>query len=158
MAGPRKNAPIASDKVAWTEHTPNETFEIRYQNLSAATGPQPYKIGVSIEELPPGKRNCPAHWHVLEEEHVLILAGELTVRIGSDHHIMRAGDYVRFPAGVAEEHCLFNHSEAVCRYLIIGDNCPNEVAVYPDSNKVNVRSLAKILDLGSVKDYFDGEA
>ena len=125
--------------------------------ISTATGPQPYKIGVAVEELPPGKQTCPAHYHLREEEHVYVLSGELTVRIGGERHIMGAGDYVRFPAGASDEHCLFNHTDAACTYLIIGDRDPDDVCVYPDSAKVSVRATGVIYDAGAPKEYWDGE-
>lgn len=107
--------PIASDGVPWTDFKDMENFHVRVPHLSKAIGPQPYKIGVAFEELPPNSQNNPAHYHLREEEHVLILSGALTVRIGKDFHVMKAGDYVRFPAGNPHEHCLYNHTSEVCR-------------------------------------------
>jgi uncharacterized cupin superfamily protein len=133
--------PIATEDVPWTDSRAPENFRVRSRHLSKSTGPQPYKIGVAIEELPPGNQNNPAHYHLREEEHVLILAGKLTVRIGQAFHVMNAGDYVRFPAGSPYEHCLFNHTTEVCRFIVIGGNDPDDVCVYPDSNKVFVTSL-----------------
>jgi len=109
--------------------------------------------------LAPGKQTVPAHYHILEEEHVYVLEGELTVRIGARSHTMKAGDYVCFPAGQKAGHCLINTSEAVCRYVIVGERNPNEVAVYTDSNKVLVRALGRraMLDLAATRGYWDGE-
>ena len=148
--------PIRSDSVPWTEFRHGENFHIRYRHLSQAAGPQPYKIGVAIEELMPGKQNNPAHFHLREEEHLLILEGALTVRIGTSRHVMNAGDYVRFPAGAPHEHCLYNHTTETCRYIIIGDRDPHDVAVYPDSNKVSVRGLGERYRRAPL-DYWDGE-
>lgn len=148
--------PVASGSLAWTEFRHGEDFHIRYRHLSSAMGPQPYKIGVAIEELMPGKQNNPAHYHLREEEHLLILSGALTVRIGKSFHVMKEGDYVRFPAGAPHEHCLYNHTGEVCRYIIIGDNDPHEVAVYPDSGKVSVRGLGERYRRDPI-DYWDGE-
>lgn len=149
-------SPIASETVPWTDFTHGDNFHIRYRHLSTAMGPQPYKIGVAIEELMPGKQNNPAHYHLREEEHLLILDGALTVRIGTAFHVMKAGDYVRFPAGSPHEHCLFNHTAEVCRYIIIGDKDPNEVTVYPDSNKVMVDGIGERY-IRAHQDYWVGE-
>ncbi len=81
------NRPIRSADVPWSSFDHGDVFSIRYRQLSAATPPQPYKIGVVIEELAPGKQNCPAHYHLHEEEHVLILEGALTVRVGKAHYM-----------------------------------------------------------------------
>ena len=55
-------------------------------------------------------------------------------------------------------HLTFSISAAPFRYITIGDNCPDEVCVYPDSNKIMVRSLDRaILRDGERLDYWDGE-
>jgi uncharacterized cupin superfamily protein len=151
--------PISSDDVAWTEWSDVPRFAIRYRHLSLATLGEDYRVGVAIEELAPGKQSSPVHYHIFEEEHVFILEGALTVRIGSSTHEMKAGDYVCFPAGQKAGHCLINTSAALCRYVIIGERNPNEVVVYTDSNKVLVRALGRraIFDLAATRDYWDGE-
>lgn len=153
---PPPTRPIDSATLSWTEYKDAENFHARYRHLSESMGPQPYKIGVAIEELMPGKQNNPAHYHMREEEHVLILEGELTVRIGKEFHVMTAGSYVRFPQGSPFEHCLYNHTDKVCRYIIIGDRDPHDVVIYPDSNKVAVRALNERY-LREPKDYLHGE-
>ena len=82
--------------------------------------------------------------------------GRATLRLGAERHAVSAGDYVVFPAGRKVGHCLVNDSDAFCRYLIIGERNPNEVAVYPDSGKVRVRWLDENLRRVPV-DYWDGE-
>ncbi len=118
-----------------------------------------YHVGVAIEELPPGMQSAPAHYHFLEEEHVYILDGALTARIGAEQYDMKAGDYVCFPAGQQLGHCLINNSGAVCRYVVLGERNPKEIVVYTDSNKVLVRALGRraIFDLGARRSYWDGE-
>jgi uncharacterized cupin superfamily protein len=148
--------PMATEDLPWTELYDLTNFKMRFRHLSKSMGTQPYKIGVAIEELLPGNQNNPAHFHTVEEEHVLILAGSLTVRVGKEFHVMTVGDYIRFPAGSPHEHCLYNHTEDVCRYIIIGDNDGNDVCVYPDSNKVGVTALGERF-LREHQDYWVGE-
>ncbi|MGE0828423.1 MAG: cupin domain-containing protein [Hyphomonadaceae bacterium] len=114
------------------------------------------KIGVVMEILPPGKQSCPFHFHMVEEEHILFLEGEATLRLGNKQYAVKAGDYVCFPAGQKAGHCLVNTSGAPCRYLIIGDNDPNEVCVYPDSDKIGVVALGQRIR-GREVEYWDGE-
>ena len=134
-------------------------FGLRYRHLTLAAVGEGYRVGVAIEELPPGRQSSPAHYHIFEEEHVYILEGALTVRIGAEAHAMKAGDYVCFPAGQKAGHCLVNDSGAPCRYVIVGERNPNEVVVYTDSNKVLVRALGRraIYDLAARRGYWDGE-
>jgi uncharacterized cupin superfamily protein len=151
--------PFSSRDVAWTESSEAPRFEVRYRHLSRAALGEDYRVGVAIEELAPGRQSSPAHYHIFEEEHVYLLEGTLTVRIGSEAFGMTAGDYVCFPAGRKAGHCLVNSSGATCRYLIVGERNPNEVVVYTDSRKVLVRALGRraIFDLAATRGYWDGE-
>lgn len=150
---------ISSDNVPWTAWAEVPRFGLRYRHLTQAAIGNDYHVGVAIEELPAGKQSVPAHYHFFEEEHVYILEGSLTVRIGADRFPLEAGDYVCFPAGQRAGHCLINDGDAACRYVIIGERIPNDVVVYPDSNKVLVRSLGRrtIFDRASTLGYWHGE-
>ena len=151
--------PISSLDVPWTEWSDVPRFALRYRHLSLAALGENYRVGVAIEELPPGKQSAPAHYHIFEEEHVYILEGSLTVRIGAATHEMKAGDYVCFPAGQKAGHCLVNNGSEVCRYVIIGERNPNDVVVYTNSGKVLVRALGRraLFDLKATRGYWDGE-
>jgi uncharacterized cupin superfamily protein len=151
--------PISSLDVAWEEWSEVPRFGVRYRHLTLAAIGEDYRVGVAIEELRSGKQSSPAHYHIFEEEHVYILEGTLTVRMGADTHEMRAGDYICFPAGQKAGHCLINNSGATCRYVIVGERNPNEVAVYTDSKQVLVRALGRraIFDLAARRGYWDRE-
>ena len=149
--------PIASNDVPWSEWSDVPNFAVRYRHLSLAALGEDYHVGVAIEELGPGKQSAPIHYHFLEEEHVYLLEGTLTVRIGPDTHEMKPGGYVCFPAGQRAGHCLINNTSAPCRYVIVGERKANEVSVYPDTNKVLPRQLGRLLDLAATCGYWDGE-
>jgi len=149
--------PTAVDSLPWKDWHEGVRYAGRVRSLSDArsTG---LRIGVHIEELPPGKQSCPFHYHLLEEEHILMLEGEATLRLGDKRLRFSAGQFVSFPAGAERAHCLINESTAPVRYLIIGDNNPNEVAVYPDSGKLMLRGFNRtVVTLGTKRDYWDGE-
>jgi uncharacterized cupin superfamily protein len=150
--------PVATDDAPW-DSVEHGRFASRWRHLTkAAMGPErKWHVGVLIEELAPGKRSCPLHFHMLEEEHVLVLEGECTLRLGEERIRFKAGDYAVFPAGAKTGHCLVNESDAVCRYIVIGENNPNESCVYPDSNKVSNRWLGERYDRAAQKEYYDGE-
>lgn len=146
--------PVTADDVPWEEFRRGERFGVRYRHLiRAALGQRPYHVGVAIEELPAGKQPCPFHFHMLEEEHVLILEGEWTLRLGDRRLRFRAGDYACFPAGEQVGHCLVNETDRVCRYIVIGEHSPNESCVYPDSNKVSSRWLGERYDRAARREY-----
>ena len=146
--------PVNVDDLEWQTYRESERIQLRFKAFESQDSRA--HLGVCIQELPPGASTAPAHYHAVEEEHVYVLTGELTVRLGNERHAMRAGSYVRFPAGVPREHCLSNDTDAPCQYFLIGERNRNEVVVYPDSNKVQVRSLGEIYPREPL-DYWDGE-
>ena len=149
--------PICSSDVEPERFEKGNRFAIHFRHLTSAIAGDDYKVGVALEELPAGKQSNQFHFHMLEEEHIFVLEGACTLRLGEERIAMRAGDYVMFPAGRKVGHCLINETDAVCRYLVIGEQNPNEVSVYPDSNKVQVRWLDERYDRRVRLNYWDGE-
>jgi uncharacterized cupin superfamily protein len=154
--------PIASHQVEWRdEGVPGSArFGGRSKHLTGAAVGENYHFGMLIEAPAPGMRLCPKHYHMLEEEHALILEGQVTLLLGDERHEMKAGDYVCFPAGQKIGHSFLNSGTGPCAYLMIGEHNPNEVCVYPDSNKMAVDALrlkGGVFDMSAVRGYWDGE-
>ena len=151
--------PLLTRDVPWQVWADVPRFGVRYRHLSLAALGEDYRVGVAIEELGPGRQSAPAHYHIFEEEHLYLLEGNLTLRLGADTFDMTAGDYACFPAGQKAWHCLLNTGAETCRYVIVGERNPNDVAVYTDTNKVLVRALGQraLFDLAATRGYWDGE-
>ena len=147
--------PFRIDEVPWEEASTGERFGMRYQHLTSFGGGS--QISVSMEVLAPGKQANPAHFHLLEEEHVLLLEGRLTVRLGERSYEMLPGSYVCFPAGQKAGHALVNASDAPCRYLIIGNPNPHDVAVHTDSGRVAVKLTGEGYRQSATMSYWEGE-
>ena len=147
--------PFNVEDVPWEPWSEGTRFGSRARHLSRFGGAT--HIGVLIEELQPGMQSSPAHYHMLEEEHMWIVEGTSTLRLGDKTYEVRAGDFVSFPAGQKAGHCLINNSKSVCRFVVIGNRDPNDVCVYPDSRKVMVRATGEIYDQEKTLDYWDRE-
>lgn len=147
--------PFPSGAVPWEEWSHGERFAGRVRSLGKFAGAS--HVGVNMEELPPGKQSCPFHYHLLEEEHLFVLEGRATLRLGDERYALAPGDYVCFPAGQQAGHALLNEGDAPCRYLVIGERNPNDVIVYPDSGKVMVRPVRAIFRQSATMEYWDGE-
>jgi len=90
-------------------------------------------FGVNLVRLPPGKWSSQRHWHTEEDELVYVLEGEVTLVEDDGPQVLKAGDVVAWKAGVANGHCLQNHSGADAVYLEIGSRRPDTDAChYPD--------------------------
>lgn len=114
------------------------------------------RIGVHLEEVPPGKWNSTFHWHTHEEEHFYILEGAGLMRVGPKEFRVRAGSYVVFPPNGKAGHALKNVGRKPLKYLVIGTRETGDVCVYPDSGKVAIAPL-KTVGRFQKTDYWDGE-
>jgi uncharacterized cupin superfamily protein len=148
--------PFSVDAVPWEDYSHGDRFGTRVRQLGEFGGCS--HVGVCMEELAPGKRAYPAHYHMLEEEHLLILEGSVTLQLGGKSFELSSGSYVCFPAGQKAGHALLNNSGAPCRYLIIGERNPNDVIVYTDSGRVGVRLTGEGYRKSATMDYWEGES
>ena len=80
-----------------------------------------------------GRRNGARHWHEVEDEFVYVLGGEATLLDDNGAHVLAAGGFAAFPAGVANAHHFVNRSTAPATLLVVGSRRPGEDVVhYPD--------------------------
>jgi len=127
---------IHSDDLPWEEGGHGDLFAHRRRRLGRESGG--LQLGCSMIELDPGKTAWPFHYHRANEEALYLLAGEATLRLGSERVRVRAGDYVALPAGPDDVHQLTNTGTEPVRYLVISTTVTPDVCVYPDSGKVGV--------------------
>jgi uncharacterized cupin superfamily protein len=146
--------PFPIDSVPWEAFFRGERYGIRFQHLSSFGGGS--QISVAMEVLPPGKQANQTHYHLLEEEHVFVIEGSLTLRLGARTYPMSSGDYVCFPAGQAVGHALVNHTSQPCRYLVFGNPQPHDVAVFPESGRVSVKLTGESYRKSAKMDYWEG--
>ena len=118
------------------------------------------RIGASVYELPPGQSLCPYHYES-DEEWVLVLAGQLTVRHPGGEDVLGPGDMTCFPVGPEGAHKTTNAGSETVRIVMLSTKVEPAIAVYPDSNKIGVwtgrRDEHVLVRLGESLDYYDGE-
>ena len=147
--------PFPVEDVPWEEYSHGERFGTRFRQLGEYGGCS--HVGVCMEEIAPGRQAYVAHYHLLEEEQLLVLEGRPTLRLGERRIPMEPGSYVVFPAGQKAGHALVNETDEPVRYLIIGERNPNEVTVHTDTGRVGVRLVGEGYRVGDSVDYWDGE-
>jgi uncharacterized cupin superfamily protein len=113
------------------------------------------RTGLCHVEIAPGKRGAPHHCHSAEEEIFVILEGGGTLRLGDEQAPIRAGHVLGRPPGTRVAHS-FRAGDEGMTYLAYGTREPNDIAYYPDSDKVNFRGIGLITRLERL-DYWDGE-
>ena len=94
-------------------------------------------MGVSHVTLKPGAWSSQRHWHLAEDEFVVILSGEAVLIDDSGEHAMRAGDCAAFPKGERNGHHLQNRGEIDCVLIAVsaGDSAA-DTGEYPDIDMV----------------------
>jgi uncharacterized cupin superfamily protein len=90
-------------------------------------------FGVNLTRLPAGEWSSARHWHVLEDEFVYLLEGELVLVTDEGETVMKAGDCAGFPKNTPNGHHLLNRSDRDAVYLEVGTRSGRaEVCHYSD--------------------------
>lgn len=136
-----------------------EGFRAGIARLGKALGAS--ESGISVYELPPGEAVCPYHYEVGEEEWLLVLQGNPTLRHPEGSERLDPWDVVLFPRGPEGAHGIRNETAEAARVLMFSTVVLPTATVYPDSDKVGVWTGDPETDVivrrDSSLDYYEGE-
>lgn len=137
-----------------------EGFESKRARVGNALGAE--LIGCSVWEIPPGQAAYPYHYHYADEELVIVLEGEPSLRTPEGTRTLERGEAVRFPLGEEGAHQIYNATEATVALLALSSSGRPDVIVYPDGDKIGVRlqqggGLRAFFKREDAVDYFEGE-
>ncbi len=121
------------------------------------------RLGMSLWILPPGQAAYPYHFHLVEEEMLVVLEGTPTLRTPEGTRVLDRGEVVSFAANAEGAHQLLNDTGTEARFLSISTVDATDICVYPDTNKISagerrvggggVRHIFRIEDAVG---YYDG--
>jgi uncharacterized cupin superfamily protein len=94
------------------------------------------QFGANIVILQPGAKSSLRHWHLNEDEFVMVTEGELVLVQDDGEHVMRPGDCAAFPAGDSVGHHFLNRTGREARFLVVGSRAPRETCTYSDVDLV----------------------
>jgi uncharacterized cupin superfamily protein len=94
------------------------------------------RLGLSLWELPPGEAAYPYHYHLVDEELIVVLEGTPALRTPEGWRELAAGDVESFPTGERGAHQLVNWSAERVRFLALSPSDNVDVVIYPDSRKL----------------------
>jgi uncharacterized cupin superfamily protein len=123
-------------------------------------------LAIGVFELLPEQTQCPYHFHHGNDEILVVLDGNPTLRTPTGERELQRGDAVPFPAGKDGAHQMYNRTSEPVRYLIAARHVTPEVVEYPDSGKFAAMSygesqrgapLATWHRLDDEVDFFEGE-
>jgi uncharacterized cupin superfamily protein len=122
------------------------------------------RLGLSMWDVPPGEAAYPYHYHLTEEELVLVLRGTPSLRTPEGWRELAEGEVVAFPRGEHGGHQLVNRSAETVRFLAFSTSGEPDVVMYPDSGKLGAferlpdgGGLRAIFRMSDTVDYHDGE-
>lgn len=90
------------------------------------------QFGANLVILSPGAKSSLRHWHLNEDEFVMVTQGECILVQDEGETVMRPGDCAAFPAGNKNGHQFINKSNDEARFLVVGTKASHEVATYSD--------------------------
>jgi uncharacterized cupin superfamily protein len=137
-------------------------FCCRRARLSRQAGSE--RLGLSLWELPPGEAAYPYHYHLAEEELLVVLDGQPSLRGPDGWRELREGDVVPLLRGEQGAHQLVNRTEALVRFLAFSTNGEPDIVIRPDSNTLG--AYERLADGGGMRavfrraetvDYYEGE-
>jgi uncharacterized cupin superfamily protein len=154
-----KRLSIADPEFTYDEGDP-EGFRAGMFRFGPALGAA--ETGASVYELPPGQALCPYHYECGEEEWLLVLAGNATVRHPEGTEVLEPWEVTCFRRGPEGAHQVSNETGETVRIMMFSTVVLPSATVYPDSDKVGVWTGRKeddvIVRRSSSVDYYDGES
>jgi len=153
-----KRINIGTPEFTWDDSDP-EGFRAGMARLGGLLGAK--ETGISVYELPPGQSICPYHYECGEEEWLLVLSGNPTLRTPDGEERLAPWDVACFPRGPEGAHAVRNETAETARVLMFSTVVTPTATVYPDSDKVGIWTGDKETDVlvrrSSRVGYYDGE-
>lgn len=137
-------------------------FRCARARLSRQAGSE--RLGLSLWEVPPGEAAYPYHHHLTEEELVLVLEGQPSLRTPHGWRELAEGDLVAFLRGEDGAHQLVNRTSSIVRFLSFSNSGEPDIVIYPDSGKLGAferlpegGGLRAMFRMDDTVEYHDGE-
>ena len=118
------------------EHREHPGFQCRRARLGRQVGAE--RLGLSLWEIPPGQAAYPYHYHLGEEELIVILSGQLSLRGFQGWRELREGEIVSFPVGEVGVHQIVNRSDQPARMLAFSTSGAPDIVIRPESGTIGV--------------------
>ncbi|MBE1284997.1 MAG: cupin domain-containing protein [Rhodobacteraceae bacterium] len=90
------------------------------------------QFGVSLVRIEPKGMSSLRHYHMEQDEFLMMTEGTLVLVDEEGEHEMLPGDCATFPAGDPNGHHLINRTDAPATFLVVGTRTPTETAYYSD--------------------------
>ncbi len=117
------------------DESDREGFRGRRARLGRQAGGE--RLGASLFELEPDSAAFPVHFHLGNEEMLIVLSGETVLRTLDGERQLAEGELVALPVGERGAHQVINRGEGPARILIVSEMNAPDVVVRPESGKIS---------------------
>jgi uncharacterized cupin superfamily protein len=118
-------------------------------------------IGATMSEIEAGSKLWPYHTHYLNEEWVVVLSGEPTLRTPEGEQVLKEGDVVCFRRGKEGAHQIINRTDSTIRVLMLSSMNGGEIIEYLDTGKILAKDVededVMFARPGPPAEYWEGE-
>lgn len=121
-------------------------------------------LGLSLWELPAGETAYPYHFHLADEELIVVLDGRPSLRSPDGWRELSPGEVLSFPTGERGAHQLANWTAETVRFLAFSTSGHPDLVIYPDSQKLGAAerrpggwTLRAVVPDSAHVDYWHGE-
>ena len=139
-----------------------EGFRARRARVGRQLGSE--KLGASVWEVPAGQAAYPYHFHLAEEELLVVLEGTPSLRTTDGWRELAAGEVVAFPRGEEGGHQIWNRTDSTVRFIAFSTQPGPDIVMYPDSNKLGAferrpegGGVYELFRLADAVEYHEGE-
>jgi uncharacterized cupin superfamily protein len=112
-----------------------EGFRVRRARLGRQAGAE--RLGLSLFEIEPQNAPFPLHFHLGNEELLIVLSGTIALRTGAGERELDEGEVVALPAGQEGTHQVINRGQAPARILIASQMNAPDIVLRPESGKLS---------------------
>lgn len=144
------------------EHRDHPGFQALRARIGRQVGAE--RLGLSLWEIPPGQAAYPYHYHLGEEELIVILCGRPSLRTPAGWRELPQGEVVSFLVGEAGAHQIVNRTDEAVRLLAFSTGGAPDIVMRPDSDTIGAferraqgGGLYRHFRLEDAIGYFEGE-
>jgi uncharacterized cupin superfamily protein len=95
------------------------------------------RLGASLFEIEPGSAAFPLHYHLGNEEMLIVISGAPTLRTAEGERELREGEIVSLPVGREGAHQVINRTDGPVRILMLSEMIAPDIVVRPESGKIS---------------------
>ena len=148
----------------WSTEAEREGFRGRRAKVGADAGSE--RLGASVYEIDPGQAPFPLHYHLDNEELLVVLRGRPSLRSPEEERELSEGEVVAFCVGPDGAHQIVNRTEEPVRVLFVSEMNAPEIVVRPESGKISAfgrppgsdaEGMHKVFFERDEAEFWDGE-